>query len=541
MMKKILVLLILVFLLSNVLANTNAEIIKKYNKSEKNIDGNMNIRTICLNSCNCGPNKCCDAYAFPSNDDDEEWTTFGYEMYDIKWDSDRCMWHYTFRFDWYQISDLDNKYVYLSVTTDTSATGIVKNSLNEFGQGGWNVEELNHGDFEDFAEIVCSAVIGFIPVAGHFATGLELAQALRNHADAEPNDPETYTWEGEQLKEASGFYQVDYYVKPRTEYCVKFHLNVYTSRLEPGGGGDYDEYSIGYDIRGIGPDHATINPENIDFGSIDVGESSSEKLITIKNDAPVKVGFQSITTSNGVFKITQKPDNDYKLKPYETVNVLIKFNPVQDKEYVGKFWVSLIFGDGCGNEEDDNYINIFPSYSIELRGKGEDDCCFAAGTKITMWNGKTKNIEDIRIGDRVLSYDKNKERFSSWTVKLLGNPIHPVYSINNGLIETTCDHPFYIKKTNGEEGFGAINSERARNATSLKGKILTIEIGDKLYSKEGKWIEITDISEPSNPVQTYNLLSFSGKKTYFANGVLVYEEHPPNCIKTFIKELFNIF
>lgn len=540
MLRRYIVILSISFLLLGTTVIPNAEIVKN-----KEIEtSNKNIKNVYLNNCNCGPSKCVNAFAFSSNDNDPEWTTFGYQLYDIKWDANRKMWHYTFRFDWYQKSDLDNKYVSLSVTTDTSATGIVKNSLNEFGQGGWNVKETQYGNFVDIAEIVCGAVISLIPGAGYFKDGLELAQALRNHNDAEPSDPETYTWEGEQLKEASGFYQVDYYVEPRSEYCVKFNLNIFTSRVSSDGP-DYDEYTIGYNLQGIGPDHCTITPESIDFGSIDTGESSVEKIISVKNDAPVKATIQSIMTSNGVFKLTQKPNNGYKMNPYETVNVKIKFSPVQDKQYIEKFWVSMIFGDGCGSEGDDNYVDINPTYSIEIKGKGEDDCCFAAGTKITMWNGKTKNIEDIRIGDRVLSYDINKERFTSWTVKLLGNPVHPVYNINNALIKTTCDHPFYIKKPNGKEGYGAIDSKRAENATSLQGEILTIEVGDQLYSENNEWIEITDISEKSDPIQTYNLLSFSGKKTYFANGVLVYEEHPPRCIINYFKELirsrFKIF
>ena len=63
--------------------------------------------------------------------------------------------------------------------------------------------------------------------------------------------------------------------------------------------------------------------------------------------------------------------------------------------------------------------------------------------------------------------------------------------------------------------------------------MLAIEIGDKLFSSDRRWIEITKIDYGSDPLQTYNLLSISGTKNYFANGLLVYEEHPQNCIKNF--------
>jgi hypothetical protein len=51
--------------------------------------------------------------------------------------------------------------------------------------------------------------------------------------------------------------------------------------------------------------------------------------------------------------------------------------------------------------------------------------------------------------------------------------------------------------------------------------------------------EITKITYDSQPIQTYNILSFSGTKTYFANGLLVYEEHPPYCIAKWFFGLFK--
>lgn len=164
--------------------------------------------------------------------------------------------------------------------------------------------------------------------------------------------------------------------------------------------------------------------------------------------------------------------------------------------------------------------------AVQVTGEG-DPCCFPAGTKITMVDGSYKNIEDVKIGDRVLSYDVKYDRFTSWRVKMLGDPIHPVYKINDGLIYATVDHPFYIKKQDGKTGWGAIDASKAKKAITFRGNVLTLEKGDKLFTSEGKWIEVASITFDPEPVQTYNILSFSGKRTYFANDVLVYEEHPP--------------
>jgi len=156
-----------------------------------------------------------------------------------------------------------------------------------------------------------------------------------------------------------------------------------------------------------------------------------------------------------------------------------------------------------------------------------DPCCFPAGTKITMADGSYKNIEDIKLGDWVKSYDIETGQTSKWMVKMLGNPIHPIVNINNGLISATVDHPFYVRKTDDREGWAAYEPECAKDAITFKGDLLTMEVGDQLYTSDGDWNEIKNIEYNLEPVQTYNILSYSGTKTYFANEVLVYEEHPP--------------
>jgi len=153
----------------------------------------------------------------------------------------------------------------------------------------------------------------------------------------------------------------------------------------------------------------------------------------------------------------------------------------------------------------------------------EEQSCFPAGTKITMADGSYKNIEDINVGDKVLSYNVENKEFTSWKVKVLERPIVRVYNINNGLIKTSRDHPFYIKKQDGRTGWGAI--EPLQNAFRIPGEILKIEVGDQLFTSDGKWITVTDIEYNPTAVQTYNILSYLGNKNYFANDLLVYEDY----------------
>jgi hypothetical protein len=156
----------------------------------------------------------------------------------------------------------------------------------------------------------------------------------------------------------------------------------------------------------------------------------------------------------------------------------------------------------------------------------ESTCCFPAGTMISMADGGSKPIEDIKLGDRVLSYDFEACSFDSWTVKMLGRPVHPVCSINDGLLSCTVDHPLHIKKTDNTCGIGAVDAVRSKSAILFDDIVLSLDIGDRLLTKDKEWIKVESITIGSEEVQTYNILSFSGDKNYFANGVLVYEEHP---------------
>ena len=173
------------------------------------------------------------------------------------------------------------------------------------------------------------------------------------------------------------------------------------------------------------------------------------------------------------------------------------------------------------------------SFTVE-----DEPCCFPAGTLISMADGSSKAIEDIELGDCVLSYDFESDCFDSWIVKMLGRPIHPVCSINNGLLSCTVDHPIHVKKADNSRGIGAVDAVRSKDAILFEDDVLSLEIGDRLFTQDNEWIEIESIDMSSEKIQTYNILSFSGNRNFFANGILVYEEHPDTAFTSVILENF---
>lgn len=150
--------------------------------------------------------------------------------------------------------------------------------------------------------------------------------------------------------------------------------------------------------------------------------------------------------------------------------------------------------------------------------------CFPAGTKITMADGSYKNIENIKPGNRILSYNISSGKSSSWTVSYIPlEPIKPVYEINNGLLKLSEEHPLYIKKANGKTGWGTLIPNKS--FVQLKGEGLTLEQGDQLFTSNKEWIKVTNITYNPEPVQVYNIWSLSGTQNFFANNILVFEEH----------------
>jgi len=148
-------------------------------------------------------------------------------------------------------------------------------------------------------------------------------------------------------------------------------------------------------------------------------------------------------------------------------------------------------------------------------------CCLPAGTKILLSDKSSKNIENISVGDKILSYDIKKHEFVTSKVTRKVTKIREgIYDINNGLIKITDDHPLYVCKKNGRVGWAAINPTKSRIAYGFRNPML-LELGDKLFTSNGRWIEISSITFHLGAIKTYTFAVDSVFHDYFANNVLV--------------------
>jgi hypothetical protein len=148
-------------------------------------------------------------------------------------------------------------------------------------------------------------------------------------------------------------------------------------------------------------------------------------------------------------------------------------------------------------------------------------CCLPAGTKITLANGTGQNIESLREGAKILSYNFEKQKFAeSKVTKKIVKIREGVYEINKGLINITDDHPIYVRKSDGRIGWAAIDPTKSRLTYGYRNP-MPLEIGDEILTLDKRWIKIESITFKAGPIKTYTFTVNSIYHNYFANNLLV--------------------
>jgi len=168
-----------------------------------------------------------------------------------------------------------------------------------------------------------------------------------------------------------------------------------------------------------------------------------------------------------------------------------------------------------------NLLNVEPTHTFYVNGIlvhnkfFTPDCCFIAGTEITLANGDSKNIEDIIVGDEVIGW-KDGERSNGVVSELkptiLGD--RNLYNINDLKITFTDEHPFLTK-----DGWKSIKPD---NGTEYG----LLVIGDEV-NYQGDWIVINELNEVQGD-NNYNtpVYNFTVKDihSYIADGIIVHNK-----------------
>ena len=166
--------------------------------------------------------------------------------------------------------------------------------------------------------------------------------------------------------------------------------------------------------------------------------------------------------------------------------------------------------------ESGNFMSFFITHNL--------GSCFIAGTKITMEDGSTKNIEDIVEGDIVLSFNEESKIIEPKKVIGLKQPIHNdivKYHISNGDdIICTFDHPLYV---NGLE-LASYMPDLTNVRYEIGREVVKIKEGDLLSQKDGDSVSIRMIEPlPEIDIQTY-IITIENNHNFYVNGILVHNK-----------------
>jgi hypothetical protein len=151
--------------------------------------------------------------------------------------------------------------------------------------------------------------------------------------------------------------------------------------------------------------------------------------------------------------------------------------------------------------------------------------CFVEGTPVLMEDGTYLNIENVKIGDKVLSFNfKNNESKSSTVLNIFSKKVSQVvkYEFESGKeLVATIDHPVYVI----DKGWSSYSDSVSNTLYILEEPVKKIEIGDvvKLHNQTDVLVN-TKILEGDYTV--YNLSEIEKYHNYYANDVLSHNRVP---------------
>ncbi|OKP73900.1 hypothetical protein A3842_21405 [Paenibacillus sp. P3E] len=136
--------------------------------------------------------------------------------------------------------------------------------------------------------------------------------------------------------------------------------------------------------------------------------------------------------------------------------------------------------------------------------------CFTGDTKVQTGEGE-KNIEDIEVGDKVLSKDETTGEVAYKEVTATFNhETDEIYNIYVGgqTIESTFNHPFHVK----DKGWTFVKD---------------LKVGDLLVQSDGDTLKVDSIEVEHRQATVYNL-RVDGFHTYFVSDLGIWV-HNTNC------------
>jgi hypothetical protein len=143
--------------------------------------------------------------------------------------------------------------------------------------------------------------------------------------------------------------------------------------------------------------------------------------------------------------------------------------------------------------------------------------CFPKSSKVTMSDNIYKNIEDLKIGDKILSYNEKTKTFFEDEIVSLENTMHNnyvEYDFGDKKIIATEDHPFLSDK-----GYVSLNPKDSKKYRGYE-YIEKIKIGDILIFND-KNRKLKNIKSLNKKEIGYTITRLKKGNNFLVNGAVV--------------------
>ena len=152
--------------------------------------------------------------------------------------------------------------------------------------------------------------------------------------------------------------------------------------------------------------------------------------------------------------------------------------------------------------------------------------CFIGGTMVHTENGK-KKIEDIKVGDKVVTYNHDNDS-AEWkdVVEIMKkeNEYVVTYVFENGTkLTATPDHPLFVVG----KGYSSYQPIQTKDDCGLD--VEQILLGDEVLHIDGYGVTIEDIIEEDETQTVYNLKKVDGNHNFYAEDFLAHNRFVPPC------------
>ena len=146
--------------------------------------------------------------------------------------------------------------------------------------------------------------------------------------------------------------------------------------------------------------------------------------------------------------------------------------------------------------------------------------CFVAGTKVHIENKGITNIEDVKVGDKVISYNHQNDEVEYKEVKkvrIKTDEFVVTYLFENGTTLTgTPDHPLYVV----DKGYASYSPKATKEDSGLD--VEQILLGDEVLHMDGYGVTISDIIEQEKKEVVYNLEDVVDNSNFFVEDLLAH-------------------